>query len=51
MKDVEVIKGGVGIAVHNIIKQSGNVSFPPKKEKSSARRARVLTKERLNGLL
>lgn len=25
--------------------------FPPKKEKSSARRARALTKERLSGLL
>ena len=42
---------GIGIAVHSIIKLSGNVLFPPKKEKSSARRARALTKERLSGLL
>ena len=51
VKSVQNLVRGVGIAVHNIIKQSGNVSFPPKKEKSSARRARALTKERLSGLL
>ena len=31
--------------------QSGNVSFTTIMDKSSARRARVLSKERLNGLL